>query len=308
MADNGDEQGKSVTLQITLALLSLFGVLGAAFLGLVGVLGAAFLEDPTPILIPTYEDLEQDLDPPVSIPEDVELPTEPLVPIAKGLEKPSTQDTNYLEKSNSEDSSVVFSPSVLPMQDSDGYYLNWQNWKTWRTVPLQLNCRQTPTEQGKVISKYVANELLEADLTLGSPMNRDSGDKPWLRVRGDKGVCFVRARSRYIVPLSTSEKDSSVVSSPSVLPMQDSDGYYLDWRNWKTWRTIPLQLNCRQTPTEQGKVISRYIANELLEADLTSGSPMEFDGDAKPWLRVSGNKGACFIRARSRYIIPSAQR
>ena len=331
MSENGGDKGKSASLQFVLAFLSLIGVLGAAFMGLIGVLGSAFIENwepfstanSTSVSVETKEVSGSSPSPPVEIQEDPPLaePTVSPTDSASDLSESEAESEDRVPTSgeNDDDSQddslpdsaplqrVMSNDSAMPMQDSDGYYLSWRNWSTSRSVPLQLNCRRTPTETGTVVHRFVANELMNVETESGSPMVRDNEAKPWLKVKTVDEACFVRARSRYVIPLSVREQTKSYRLNDSVLPMQDSDGYYLSWRNWSTWRSVPLQLNCRRTPTETGTVVRRFVANELMDVEMSSGSPMVRDREAKPWLKVEAEDGACFVRARSRYIVPSVQ-
>ncbi|MFO0211190.1 MAG: hypothetical protein ACK53E_10525 [Pseudanabaena sp.] len=72
-----------------------------------------------------------------------------------------------------------------------------------------LNCRQLASIDSPIVRVYAADSLLEVEMYRGgsdevlvNPL--DYNGKPWMPVRGirSEDVCFVRANSRYIQPLT----------------------------------------------------------------------------------------------------------
>ena len=79
----------------------------------------------------------------------------------------------------------------------------------WRVVVNQLSCRQEPSLDSPVSRTYLADALLEVEVYRGGSDEvlinpRDRYGKPWMPVRGEtlKDVCYVRANSRYIQPVT----------------------------------------------------------------------------------------------------------
>ncbi|MEM8502183.1 MAG: hypothetical protein AAF716_03410 [Cyanobacteria bacterium P01_D01_bin.1] len=195
---------------------------------------------------------------------------------------------------------------TLPRQSAEGYYYNANNWSRWRVVVLQLSCRSNPSLQGREISILHADELVYLDKEAGDPIALDNEGKPFLRVSRGSETCFTRARSRYIVPLSMSEQRSEVLREKSSMPQQDSNGYYFDTRSWETWRVVPLRLSCRERPSLQSQNVFTFNTDSLIRTSLPARSAILMGSDKLPWLKINRNNGGtCFVKARSRYIIPS---
>lgn len=79
----------------------------------------------------------------------------------------------------------------------------------WRVVASSLNCRRAASLDSSIIRKYRVGVLIEAEVYRGgsdevlvNPV--DSDGKPWMPVRGKNAedVCYVRANSLYISPIS----------------------------------------------------------------------------------------------------------
>lgn len=204
---------------------------------------------------------------------------------------------------NSQNLTVAGTP---PRQSGEGYYYNSSNWSKWRVVVLQLSCRNDPSLQGQEASILYADELVYLDQEAGDPIVLDNEGKPWLRVNRGNETCFTRARSRYIVPLSVSEQRSEVLREKSSMPQQDNSGYYFSTNSWETWRVVPIQLACRERPSLQSQNVSTLSADSLIRTSQPARSAILTGSDNLPWLRISRNSGGtCFVKARSRYVIPS---
>ena len=79
----------------------------------------------------------------------------------------------------------------------------------WQVVASSLNCRHAASLDSSIIRKYRVGVLIEAEVYRGgsdevlvNPVDRDG--KPWMPVRGKnaENVCYVRANSLYISPIS----------------------------------------------------------------------------------------------------------
>jgi hypothetical protein len=113
-------------------------------------------------------------------------------------------------------------PAPLPQPNSNGnYYRNEAPLKAastanhsaagslWQVVSIGLNCRSNPSTSQPVIRQFAQGDVLQAEVYRGGSdevlQNAiDSQGKPWMPVRGadPSDVCYVRANSRYIQPLS----------------------------------------------------------------------------------------------------------
>ena len=79
----------------------------------------------------------------------------------------------------------------------------------WRVVAADLNCRSSARLDSYVKRIYNLDDLLEVEVYRGgsdevyiNPL--DANGKPWMPVRGvdTEDVCYVRANSRYIQPVT----------------------------------------------------------------------------------------------------------
>ena len=234
----------------------------------------------------------QPTDPPSNIPDTpapAAAPT-PNTPVPNGS-IPNTQRVQ---------SSASPALSAVPQADSGGNYWRWGNGYNWRVSDSgQLNCRRGPSISSSVRTTFMPGS--QGRIASATPIQTSADGKPWLEVDAHNGSCFVRANSKYVVP--TQAVASAAQSAPSA-PVQDSEGNYISWQNRMEWRVVTGQLNCRQSPSVNAPVLSKAVEGRTLFVNSTPTSPLVFSGEQKPWLRVAGPNGSCFVRANSSYIVP----
>jgi|JI102314DRNA_FD_contig_31_8535624_length_472_multi_3_in_0_out_0_1 uncharacterized protein YgiM (DUF1202 family) len=72
----------------------------------------------------------------------------------------------------------------------------------WVVVANKLNCRIKAGSNYPVLVTWHKNVKLTVETPDESQViKKDANGKPWLRVKFDRNVCFVRANSKYIKPL-----------------------------------------------------------------------------------------------------------
>ncbi len=146
------------------------------------------------------------------------------------------------------------------------------------------------------------------------------------------GSAIVGCAQTVVSPASpdTSLTSSPVASSSSPpLPAADARGDYgrTDYPTWQVVDADPGGLNCRwsaampadwyspstQLPDQnfgQWQVVRQFAAGTTLTANLTpAGFAILYDGQQKPWLKVSigENEQICLVRANSAYVQPIAK-
>lgn len=127
-----------------------------------------------------------------------------------------------------------------------------------------------------------------------------------------------------------SATSSPVASSASqLLPTADANGDYsrTDYPIWRVVDADPGGLNCRwstampadwyapsiRLPDQnfgQWQVVRQFSEGTTLTANLTpAGFAILYDGQQKPWLKVSigENEQICLVRANSAYVQPIAK-
>jgi len=79
----------------------------------------------------------------------------------------------------------------------------------WQVVSVGLNCRRSPGAGYSIVRQFSQGDRLEVEVGRGGSdevlQNAvDRNGKPWMPVRGasSSDICYVRANSRYIQPLS----------------------------------------------------------------------------------------------------------
>ncbi|HEY9643821.1 MAG TPA: hypothetical protein V6C57_25245 [Coleofasciculaceae cyanobacterium] len=122
----------------------------------------------------------------------------------------------------SSSATIAIAQSPLPQPDHSGnYYRNEAPLKAastenhlspgslWRVVAIGLNCRSAPGTMQPVLRQFAQGDVLQVEVYRGGSDEvlqnpTDSSGKPWMPVRGasPSDVCYVRANSRYIQPLS----------------------------------------------------------------------------------------------------------
>lgn len=91
----------------------------------------------------------------------------------------------------------------IPNQNGDYYSTKRADGKYqeyWVIVANNLNCRVDPGIKKPVMRTYHKNDIVQA-IVPDSAISRDDTGKPWLRLGIDRGLCFLRANSRYIAPV-----------------------------------------------------------------------------------------------------------
>jgi len=101
-------------------------------------------------------------------------------------------------------------------QDAQGnYYSNespvrYASGSLWRVIADDgLNCRRSASLQSPIVRTYLLGSILEVEVYRGGSdevliNSLDENGKPWMPVKGKdlQNVCFVRANSRYIQPVT----------------------------------------------------------------------------------------------------------
>lgn len=124
--------------------------------------------------------------------------------------------------------SMAFANVVPPSPDGNGDYTSgargWYYWQVTDNDPAGLNCRATrefadgywilsddlrdDIQNFPVLRRFPLGTLLIVNYApAGFALWHDDAGKPWLRVslaRDSDSMCFVRAHSRYVRPISTS--------------------------------------------------------------------------------------------------------
>jgi hypothetical protein len=88
---------------------------------------------------------------------------------------------------------------AIPKAIANGDYT--QRWSRWTVVSPDgsLNCRKQPN--GAILRTYKTNDEIFLDGRLGDTIKRQGNDY-WMATYPDGKLCYVRANSRYIRPIS----------------------------------------------------------------------------------------------------------
>ncbi len=150
---------------------------------------------------------------------------------------------------------VLWGPALgqaLPVPDDKGDYVNPTYHMLWKVTdpdpgglngrlspdfPLTFDHRESPWPSmdilnWPVIRRFRTGTILTANTKMAGAMVKDSRGLPWLKVEigaidtNDQGgdvVCFVRANSRFVVPVADSDEFGGGVMGIGVI--RDPDGY-----------------------------------------------------------------------------------
>jgi hypothetical protein len=90
-------------------------------------------------------------------------------------------------------------PEAIPNAIANGDYT--QSWSRWTVVSPDgsLNCRKQPN--GPILRTYKTGDEIFLDGRLGETISRQGNDY-WMATYPDGKLCYVRANSRYIRPIS----------------------------------------------------------------------------------------------------------
>ncbi|MEO0768983.1 MAG: serine/threonine-protein kinase [Cyanobacteria bacterium J06649_4] len=201
----------------------------------------------------------------------------------------------------------------MPQQANPSrYYYQWNEWATWRVVAPAVYCTQS-VNSSETTTVLKANAVLTVNETGQNPIQLDNGSSPspFLRVNGPNGPCYVGAKSELIVPLTKSEEASEfLVNNSDRVPRPADTGDYNNWMNWATWRVVTPNLACLDAPKlVTADVVTTLPAETIISVNQAPNSALalgeEGDSRNKPYLRVSTPEGTCFVRASSKWIVPS---
>ncbi|MBE9030156.1 hypothetical protein IQ266_10485 [filamentous cyanobacterium LEGE 11480] len=101
------------------------------------------------------------------------------------------------------------------------------------------------------------------------PTELDSSGNPWFKLTPRKGVvCFVRANSKYIRPISSNSSSSQDRNGDYFvknLPLIDGTYFY------SRCRVISPQLKCHRRPGEQFNPLATFVKDELVDVPVSFG-------------------------------------
>lgn len=163
--------------------------------------------------------------------------------------------------------------------------------------------------------------LLAAAGNMGIILVYDAAKKPWLLISAGVGrVCFVRANSKFIMPVSLDTKSDCVPDAQGNFSgaraiiqshwfVTDNDPNGLNGRLSNEWPANWDAVNADWPDTAMVRawqVVDRFKRGEVLSSAWGNrGAIMVFDAAKKPWLLVRrSNGGVCFVRANQGFISP----